>query len=529
MKGTYKILEYKVNIGKEEKTKKKIVYFNLKGEEETKELYTDNYVIRQGYESASINSSSFNKNYATSSTTLATPNEGDIVLLQTQTNLEYTEGQYVVVSSDSFANNDYYDFEYSYFHAKVDYYNKTTGNLNLITESSNLPGITHSLWYITLNGGAKGEADVYSSISKSIFSVPEPGKIVSLQTETNLAYKQGQSVLVSPDQDFGDDDYYDDFDKTYFSAEIDYYNRNTGELQLISKDAEGIGLTYSQWFINLSAETPTTNTSSISLALPAPKVKLIEGITLIKYLQIDDSIKPYIYTEDYFELKSYPVISTQDLSEQHIELAKKNLLFVEMVHYRRKTKKSNTTVNYAGYVTAGVYYNIWPDYLPWSENFWVRNNSANILPKSDISNNNIIRENFYQIIDHNIDVPVYNMLNNRFHEEEIAYRNNIFSGSIAYLKTIVPSVGYNRASYNSPSNKFSYSSWYTPYYVAFRYIIYDKSSNKITSGPLSNTIKITHEYLPFINNSDLSNQAGIPVATINPLYQKIKLKCKIIN
>ncbi len=521
MKGKYKILEYKVNIGKEEKTRKKIVYFNINGEEETKELYTDNYTIKEGYQSVDIGSS-FNRNYETSSTTLKTPNEGDIVLLNTQTNLEYTEGQYVVVSSDSFANNDYFDFEYSYFHAKIDYYNKTTGDLNLITESSNLSGITHSYWYITLNGGAKGEADVYSSISRSTFTIPEPGKLVNLQTETNLAYKQGQSVLISPDQDFGDDDYYDEFDKAYFNAEVDYYNRNTGDMQLISKDAQGIGVTYSQWFINLSAEIPTSG-SLDSLSLPAPKVKLIQGTASIKYLQIESGIT---YTENSFSLKSYPVISTQDLNEAHIELAKNNLLFVEMVHYRRKTKKSNTTKNYSGYVTAGVYYETWPDYLPWSQNFWVRNNSASTLPKSNIQTSNIIRENFYQIINHNIDVPVYNILNNRFHEEEIVYRSD-YNNTYSTLLTIIPSVGYNRSSSNKPSNIFSYSSWYTPYYIAFRYIIYDKDNNKIISGPLSNTVKITHEYFPF-RNSPVLSETDLPFATINPIYQKLKLKCRII-
>lgn len=201
----------------------------------------------------------------TSSTTFISPNKGDIVLLQTQPNLAYRPDQWVIVSSTvGYGEDEYYiDFDYSYFYAIVDYYNKDTGYMNLVTESTYLPGITYSSWYINLSG-AKGEADVYSGTSLTTFSIPAPGYLITLDTQPRLAYKSGQWVLVSSNEGFGDDDYYAEFDNTYFYAEIDYYNRDTGEMQLLSKVAQGQGLTYSQWFINLSGMAGSTGSMSAS-------------------------------------------------------------------------------------------------------------------------------------------------------------------------------------------------------------------------------------------------------------------------
>jgi len=98
----------------------------------------------------------------TSSTTFASPNKGDIVLLQTQPNLAYRPDQCVIVSSNvGYGEDKYYiDFDYSYFYAIVDYYNKDTGYMNLVTESTYLPGITYSSWYINLSG-AKGASSIF--------------------------------------------------------------------------------------------------------------------------------------------------------------------------------------------------------------------------------------------------------------------------------------------------------------------------------------------------------------------------------
>jgi hypothetical protein len=263
-------------------------------------------------------------------------------------------------------------------------------------------------------------------------------------------------------------------------------------------------------------------TSSNIGSLPVPKLKLIKGTQSISYLSLDDDLNQ-VYVAGQFNLHSYPVVVTQDLSDTQMQLANNNRLFVEMVHYRRKTKKHSTS-NSSGYVTAGVKYDIWPNYLPWPENFWVRNNSATSLFSGFGASGSIIRENFYPITNHYSNIPVYNMLHNRFHEYNVYYRDSSNIIDDSQLLTIIPSVGYNRAGSNSASNRFAYSSYYTPYYIAFRYIAYTPD-NKIVSGPLSNIVKITHKYMPFKYDYDLSNQSGIPVANINNIYNKTELKC----
>jgi hypothetical protein len=262
-------------------------------------------------------------------------------------------------------------------------------------------------------------------------------------------------------------------------------------------------------------------TSSIIGSLPVPKVKLIKGTQSISYLSLDNDLNQ-VYVAGQFNLQSYPVVVTQDLSDAQMQLAINNRLFVEMVHYRRKTKKNNSTANNAGYVTAGVKYDIWPNYLPWSQNFWVRNNSATAVFSGYGASGSIVRENFYPITNHYSNIPVYNMLNNRFHEYNVRYRNTI--GDSDDLLTIIPSVGYSRGGANRATNRYAYSPYYTPYYIAFRYIVYT-ADNKIISGPLSNIVKITHKYMPFKYDYDLSNQSGLPVANINNIYNKTELKC----
>ena len=114
------------------------------------------------------------------------------------------------------------------------------------------------------------------------------------------------------------------------------------------------------------------------------------------------------------------------------------------------------------------------------------------------------------------------MLNNRFHEYLVSYRNT--QGENDAIFTIIPSVGYSKAGTNKATNRYAYSPYYTPYYIAFRYIVYTPD-NKIISGPISNIIKITHEFMPFKYDYSLSDQNGAPVANISSKYDKLRLKC----
>ena len=91
---------------------------------------------------------------ATSSTTFTTPEVGFMRTIQTQTNLAYTQDQWVIISSNSdFGEDEYYEeFTSPLFYAKVDDYSPTTGVLNVISEYSVEPGLTFSKWFINLSG-----------------------------------------------------------------------------------------------------------------------------------------------------------------------------------------------------------------------------------------------------------------------------------------------------------------------------------------------------------------------------------------
>jgi hypothetical protein len=103
------------------------------------------------------------------------------------------------------------------------------------------------------------------------------------------------------------------------------------------------------------------------------------------------------------------------------------------------------------------------------------------------------------------------------------------TGSVNYLNTLIPINGKKVAGRNSPTSRYAYSPYYTPIYVAFRYILYNSTYNsgrgQIVSGPLSRVIKVSHEDFPFEPDYVRSNLYGIPVANINPAHVAENLQC----
>lgn len=278
--------------------------------------------------------------------------------------------------------------------------------------------------------------------------------------------------------------------------------------------------------------------SDLIQPLPAPKIKLFPGVPVeIKICDYYGVGLPY----KSFNLYSYPIASNVGLTDKQLQLANEGKILIEMVHYRRRTKGRSINSpylknNYSGYVTAGAWFNDgWPSYIPWSQNFYVRNNSAGNIPNPDGLKSD--RPNYFQVPNlPNRDIPVYEMLGNRFHIQNVTYRD--FDGE-NNIELIIPTVGFKRVGKNQATNRFAYSPYYTPYYVAFRFIQYipdknDPSNNtkgKIIEGPLSNIVKITHKNMPFrydyngvfINYEDKS----FPICTINDLFQDINMKCWI--
>jgi hypothetical protein len=195
-----------------------------------------------------------------------------------------------------------------------------------------------------------------------------------------------------------------------------------------------------------------------------------------------------------------------------------------MVHYRRMPRSNSHTTTGASYVEAGAFMNVWTPV--WPQSFWVRNNGGLHAPGGLALG--VERLNYFRVNFANEVIPVYNMLNNRFHMDGVAYRDAA-NNSQQYLTTIVPSVGYNRGGSNNATSRYPYSPRYTPYYIAFRYIqaIYNTEIERyeISSGPLSKIVKISHAYHPFSYNFEASSIYGNPVCNISQQYTQLNLEC----
>ncbi len=225
--------------------------------------------------------------------------------------------------------------------------------------------------------------------------------------------------------------------------------------------------------------------------LPVPQVKLISNQVPIQYVvKAEAQSADIVYDDDdaKINLLNAPVITVQDFTQKQLD---SGLIFLEMLHYRRMTKKKGA-VNSAGFVSAGANVHDWD--LPWSHHSVVRNSSGTLSPGGF----ELLapRINFMRVTDLYQKIPVYQMLHNRFHEDTVAYRD--IEEEQLYQDIIIPSVGYNRAGKNRPTNKFPYSARLTPYYVAFRYFRYHPVDNSFSSGPLSTIVKITFKHHPFV-------------------------------
>jgi len=236
--------------------------------------------------------------------------------------------------------------------------------------------------------------------------------------------------------------------------------------------------------------------------LPVPKVSLVRGATVsnhthqISYLDPDTGESAGTFT-----LVNYPEVTVSGFTQLQVSTGQ---IFVEMTHYRRRTntKKKNSSGQIirapgkAGFVTAG-YYNATDTYSnpPWPSNFWERT-SGDKGPKSVPLL--VDRPNFFPVSSINQSIPVWEMLHNRFHTDIVEYNAGISPG---FLNMIIPSVGYSRCG-KGVSNKVPYSPYYTPYYVAFRYIQYipnpdNPMRSKIIAGPMSEVVRITNQYRQF--------------------------------
>ena len=143
----------------------------------------------------------------------------------------------------------------------------------------------------------------------------------------------------------------------------------------------------------------------------------------------------------------------------------------------------------------------------------------------------VSRPNHYKVTSANETIPVYEYLNGRFITENVHYRD--ITGTDQTLSCVVPISCRKVVGANKPTNRFAYSPYFTPMYIAFRYIYYEPSANdnkgQIISGPLSRTIKISARRFPFPPDYYNSGLIGLPVTTPYAHYAPTELKCWIEN
>ena len=196
------------------------------------------------------------------------PSVEEVIRTTTLPNLGFTNDQVVLVKSDIINYVDsYYDDENEnlelLFYAKVNSYDIITGDISLVSILSKNVGLTSSFWYISLSGepGIQGKIGVtgpgYFGTSNTYLSVPIVEQVIKLNTQTNLGFSSNQIVFVKSDLINYANSYYNDVDdeELSFYASVDFYNKNTGLLSLITTSSKNVGLTSNSWYINLSGES----------------------------------------------------------------------------------------------------------------------------------------------------------------------------------------------------------------------------------------------------------------------------------
>lgn len=279
----------------------------------------------------------------------------------------------------------------------------------------------------------------------------------------------------------------------------------------------------------INGQTGATGATSPIFVIPIPKISLNKGGTSIySWDTIGNTAGPTAIT-----LLKYPTIIASDFTQHQISNYQ---IYVEMVFYRRKKHKKNSMTliktNKAGYVAPSPWYTnpsdprwpIWPHGASGS-GFWTR--TGNHSGTTGGLAFGIDRPNHYKVNSINEEIPVSQYINGRFTYHEVKYRGA--TNTIVSLNTYIPISGKRGSGKNRPTSRFAYSPYYTPLYIAFRYVVWDPSANggagQILSGPLSRVIKITHSKFPFLTDPYLSTIYNIPIASISPHYVENTMQC----
>jgi hypothetical protein len=227
-------------------------------------------------------------------------------------------------------------------------------------------------------------------------------------------------------------------------------------------------------------------------------------------------------------LLTFPYVTATDITE---ELLANYRVFVEMLVYRRRGDRKS------GYVVPSPWFpTIIPPnsspYFPWGSNFWTRSGD-HYAQDGQAGNPPVLfavdRPNHYEVTTVNQTIPVWQYLHGRFTRRDVKYRDA--SGTIATATGVIVPNTLKHTKGRKPSDRFAYSNWVRPLYVAFRYILWDSAANggdgQIFAGPVSKTLVVSTRHFPFDNNWGASGLYGVPCADINTSWsgKKNEMHC----
>lgn len=199
-----------------------------------------------------------NKYEGTSNTTYTIGNIGSVATLITNKSLSYLQRDTIKVENrqKTFYEEDGYSEEsiYGYFLGIVDFYNRDTGEIQILISYTENVGFESETWVLTLDSGELPNLSKdITGTSVTTLTIPQVGHFIELTTQPKLGFKSGQSVIVYNElpNNYEDDDYVEG-NGQYFIGKVDYYYPETGLLTVISDLSFGSG-TYSEWTITLSS------------------------------------------------------------------------------------------------------------------------------------------------------------------------------------------------------------------------------------------------------------------------------------
>lgn len=276
---------------------------------------------------------------------------------------------------------------------------------------------------------------------------------------------------------------------------------------------------------NVVTFNPTTGQlfySANVLSIPTPKI-VLKGIAPLQWLS--GSNEP----GGTFNLYRTPKVIANDLP---LELINTYPTFVEMVYHKTNRKGKSWVVPVSNVDTGGgTYVNTLESTLgvPLKTRGGIQKYkmSGNTIP-AVYTPLQINRPNHYQVTGSNQVIPVYEYLNGYFALNNVQYRTQLSPfEDFSDVRCLYP--------YFAPQTHgqtigagYSYSSIYSPLYIAFRYILWDANANnglgEFISGPLSKTVAIAAPVHPFITNKNNANVLQ-PLASINPNFTSTQLKC----